>query len=108
MSLYPCDTLPNPGDEQEEHVLVKRPIREPRCAAKTKHGTMCHKRSQPGRSLCHIHRTPVHSETHLCATCWANGHFNSVNLVTFFHVSGSDIKLCDTHFIEMCNSFWAK
>jgi len=109
MSLYPCDTLPNPGDEQEEHFLVKKPIREPRCAAKTKHGTMCRKRSQPGGSLCHIHRSPFGAtEIRICATCYQSGHLNSVDLITFFHINGSDINLCEKHFVDMCNSCWPK
>ena len=106
MSLYPCDTLPNPGDEQVEHFLVKKPIREPRCAAKTKHGVMCHKRSQRGGSLCHIHRPPAPFETRMCATCFAEGIITKEQLITFFRASGSDVNLCDKHFVDMCNLSW--
>ena len=133
MSLYPCDTLPNPGDEVIEAVYCsqcielipvwvsavtkglcsncavatfnKKPPREPRCRAKTKHGTMCHKRAQPGRSLCYLHFSDA-LEVRKCATCLGLGHINTKELVTFFHASGTDVQVCDKHFMEMCHASW--
>lgn len=130
MESHVYDTQPNPGDERLEcskcgssipqwvsavtNVLCaecavlkegKRPPREPRCRAKTKHGTMCHKRAQPGRSLCYLHNSdPL--EIRRCATCLSQGYINTKELVTFFHASGTDVQLCDKHFIEMCQTAW--
>ena len=108
MSLYTYDTLPNPGDECEEPFLVKKPAKEPRCRAKTRHGTMCHKRSVPGRSYCHIHTLPNNTEYRMCATCYASGVIKTTELVTFFHYSGTDINLCNKHFVDMCEASWPK
>lgn len=140
MSLYPCDTLPNPGDECEDvecvsciqcielipvwlfkqnhglcincdtqkHALTKKPAKEPRCRAKTRYGTLCHKRSIAGCSYCHIHTVSNNTEYRMCATCYTAGIIKTTGLVTFFHYSGSDINLCNKHFVDMCEASWPK
>ena len=133
METHVYNTQPNPGDEVIETTsciqctelipkwvsvitnglctncsvakMNKKPPKEPRCRAKTKHGTVCHKRAQPGRSLCYLHYSdPL--EVRRCATCQSQGYINTKELVTFFHASGTDVQLCDKHFIEMCNAAW--